>query len=199
MKSSCVTLTVDGEIAVIAMNKPPVNSLGYQLRSGIVEALDDANANAAVKAIVLTGTARAFSGGADVTEFGTSNAAREPNLLSVINALEASGKPVVAAIAGQCLGGGLELALGAHFRVAAPDASLGLPEVKLGLLPGAGGTQRLPRLIGLEAALNIIVFGAPVAAAQIQGHAVDRRDRRGRSARRRDRVRAQGGRLNRCR
>ncbi len=118
---------------------------------------------------MLTGTARAFSGGADVTEFGTPNAAREPNLLSVIKALDASEKPIVAAIAGQCLGGGLELALGAHFRVALADASLGLPEVKLGLLPGAGGTQRLPRLIGLEAALNMIVFGAPVAAAKFKG------------------------------
>ncbi len=169
MNSTCVTLTLDGEVAVIAMNKPPVNGLGFELRSGIVEALDEATANAAVKAIVLTGTARAFSGGADVTEFGTPNAAREPNLRVVIAALEASAKPVVAAIAGQCLGGGLELALGAHFRVALPDASLGLPEVKLGLLPGAGGTQRLPRLIGLEAALNVIVFGAPVAAAKFKG------------------------------
>ena len=172
MNSTCVSLTLDGSVAVIAMNKPPVNGLGYELRRGIVEALDEASANVVVKAIVLTGTARAFSGGADVTEFGTPNAAREPNLLSVIKALEASEKPVVAAIAGQCLGGGLELALGAHFRVALPDASLGLPEVKLGLLPGAGGTQRLPRLIGLEAALNIIVFGAPVAAAKFKGTAL---------------------------
>jgi 3-hydroxyacyl-CoA dehydrogenase len=169
MNSTCVTLTLDGEIAVIAMNKPPVNGLGFELRSGIVDALDEASANAAVKAIVLTGTPRAFSGGADVTEFGTPNAAREPNLLSVIAALDASAKPIVAAIAGQCLGGGLELALGAHFRVAQADASLGLPEVKLGLLPGAGGTQRLPRLIGLEAALNMIVFGAPVAAVKFKG------------------------------
>ena len=169
MKSTCVTFTVDGEIAVITMNKPPVNGLDHELRVGIVEALDDATANAAVEAIVLTGTARAFSGGADVTEFGTPNATRAPNLLTVIAALESSAKPVVAAIAGQCLGGGLELALGAHFRVALADASLGLPDVKLGLLPGAGGTQRLPRLIGLEAALNMIVFGAPVAAARFKG------------------------------
>jgi 3-hydroxyacyl-CoA dehydrogenase len=169
MNSPCVSLTLDDAIAVIAMNKPPVNGLGHELRRGIVEALDEAVANTAVKAIVLTGTARAFSGGADVTEFGTPNAAREPNLLSVIAALEASPKPIVAAIAGQCLGGGLELALGAHFRVALADASLGLPEVKLGLLPGAGGTQRLPRLIGLEAALNVIVFGAPVAAEKFKG------------------------------
>jgi 3-hydroxyacyl-CoA dehydrogenase len=160
-----VSTVIDGEIAVVTMNKPPVNGLGAELRSGIVDAIDAANANPAVKAIVLTGTARAFSGGADVTEFGTPLAAREPNLRTVIVVLENSTKPVIAAIAGQCLGGGLELAMGAHFRVALADASLGLPEVKLGLLPGAGGTQRLPRLIGIEAALNIIVYGAPVAAA----------------------------------
>ena len=164
-----VTTTLDGEIAVIAMNKPPINGLGTELRSGIVDAVDTANANPAVRAIVLTGTARAFSGGADVTEFGTPKAAREPNLRVVIGVVENSAKPVIAAIAGQCLGGGFELALGAHFRVALADASLGLPEVKLGLLPGAGGTQRLPRLIGLESALNMIVSGTPVPAAKFEG------------------------------
>ncbi len=169
MKNPYVTCTVDSDVAVITMNKPPINGLGAELRSGIVEALDEAVANTAVKAIVLTGTARAFSGGADVTEFGTPKASREPNLRVVIAALDDSPKPIVAAIAGQCLGGGLELALGAHFRVALADAQLGLPEVKLGLLPGAGGTQRLPRLIGLEAALNIIVYGSPVAAAKFEG------------------------------
>jgi 3-hydroxyacyl-CoA dehydrogenase len=151
------------------MDRPPVNSLGYDLRVGIADALDQANADAGVQAIVLTGTARAFSAGADVTEFGTPKGAREPNLRVVIGMLENNAKPVIGAIAGQCLGGGLELALGCHFRVAAPDAQLGLPEVKIGLLPGAGGTQRLPRLIGLEAALNMIVGGAPVAAAKFAG------------------------------
>jgi len=169
MNHSFVSTVVDGEVAVVTMNKPPVNGLGVELRSGIVEAIDAANANPAVKAVVLTGTARAFSGGADVTEFGTPKAAREPNLRTVIVVLENSAKPVIAAIAGQCLGGGLELAMGAHFRVALADASLGLPEVKLGLLPGAGGTQRLPRLIGVEAALNVIVYGAPVSAAKFKG------------------------------
>ena len=164
-----VTTVLDGEIAVITMNKPPVNGLGFELRQGIADAVDAANANASVRAIVLAGTPRAFSGGADVTEFGTPNAAREPNLRTLIAILDDSPKPVVAAIAGQCLGGGLELAMGAHFRVALADASLGLPEVKLGLLPGAGGTQRLPRLIGVEAALNVIVNGAPVAAAKFKG------------------------------
>jgi len=172
MNNEFVSSKVDGGIAVVSMNKPPVNGLGFALRSGIVEALDEANADPAVKAIVLTGTARAFSGGADVTEFGTPKASQEPNLRTVITLLENSAKPVVAAIGGVCLGGGLELAMGAHFRVALPDASLGLPEVKLGLLPGAGGTQRLPRLIGLEAALNIIVFGEPVPAAKFKGTAL---------------------------
>ena len=164
-----VSIRVQGAVAVLTMDRPPVNSLGYDLRVGIADALDVANANPAVQAIVLTGTARAFSAGADVTEFGTAKGAKEPNLRVVIGLLENNPKPVVGAIAGQCLGGGLELAMGCHFRVAAPDAQLGLPEVKIGLLPGAGGTQRLPRLIGLEAALNMIVSGAPVAAAKFAG------------------------------
>ena len=160
---------VHGEVAVITMNKPPVNGLGADLRAGIADALDAANADPGVRAIVLTGSQRAFSGGADVTEFGTPKSAREPNLRVVISLIENNAKPVVAAIGGQCLGGGLELALGCHFRVALADASLGLPEVKLGLLPGAGGTQRLPRLLGLEAALNIIVSGNPTPAVRFKG------------------------------
>ena len=160
---------VHGPVAVVTLNNPPVNGLGHALRSGIVAALDQALADPQVQAIVLTGSARAFSGGADVREFGTPKAGQEPTLPSVIRALDGSTKPVVAAIAGVCLGGGLELALGCHYRVALPDASLGLPEVKLGLLPGAGGTQRLPRLIGLEPALNMIVSGQPVPANAFAG------------------------------
>ena len=160
---------VHGPVAVVTLNNPPVNGLGHALRSGIVAALDQALADPQVQAIVLTGSARAFSGGADVREFGTPKAGQEPTLPSVIRALDGATKPVVAAIAGVCLGGGLELALGCHYRVAAPDASLGLPEVKLGLLPGAGGTQRLPRLIGLEPALNMIVSGQPVPAKALAG------------------------------
>jgi 3-hydroxyacyl-CoA dehydrogenase len=167
--SNPVSLHVSGPVAVLSMDRPPVNSLGYDLRAGIADALDAANANPAVHIIVLTGTARAFSAGADVTEFGTPKGAKEPNLRVVIGMLENNAKPIVGAIAGQCLGGGLELAMGCHFRVALADAQLGLPEVKIGLLPGAGGTQRLPRLIGLEAALNMIVSGAPVAAAKFAG------------------------------
>lgn len=163
------SFSMHGAVAVLTLNKPPVNGLGHALRSGLLQALDRALADPQVKAIVLTGGETLFSAGADVTEFGTPRATLSPNLGSVINALELSPKPVVAAIAGNCLGGGLELAMGCHWRVARRDAQLGLPEVKLGLLPGAGGTQRLPRAIGLEAALNVIYLGQPQRAAGFEG------------------------------
>ena len=164
-----VTYTLQGPVAVLTLNNPPVNGLGHALRSGIVSALDRALADPAITAVVLTGGEQLFSGGADVREFGTPKSSMSPNLPDVIRALENAHKPVVAAIAGHALGGGLELALGCHFRVARKDATLGLPEVKLGLLPGAGGTQRLPRAIGVEAALNMIVSGAPQKAAAFAG------------------------------
>jgi len=151
-----------GDVAVITLTNPPVNGLGFSTRIGITDGLSKANADSAVKAIVITGAGKAFSGGADIKEFGTPKALQEPNLLSVILSLEASPKPIVAAIHSVCMGGGLELALGCHYRVAAPGTSVALPEVKLGLLPGAGGTQRLPRVIGVETALNMIVSGEPV-------------------------------------
>ena len=151
-----------GNIAVITLDNPPVNGLGLSTRQGIAGAMAQANADAAIKAIVITGAGKAFSGGADIREFGSPKALAEPNLLSVIKLIEQSAKPVVAAIHTVCMGGGLELALGCHYRVAAPGCKVALPEVKLGLLPGAGGTQRLPRVIGVEAALNIIVSGEPV-------------------------------------
>ena len=166
---SPIIYATHGPVAVVTLDSPPVNGLGHALRCGIVAALDRALADPQVQAIVLTGSDRAFSGGADVREFGTPRATMEPTLPSVIRALDDSPKPVVAAIAGVCLGGGLELALGCHYRVAKADASLGLPEVKLGLLPGAGGTQRLPRLIGLEAALNMIVSGQSAPAKAFDG------------------------------
>ena len=167
-----VDYNLRGPVAVLTLNNPPVNGLGLALRSGILAGLDRALADPAVTAIVLTGGEKIFSGGADVKEFGTPKSATSPNLPDVIRALEQSAKPVVAAIAGFALGGGLELALGCHFRVAKNDATLGLPEVKLGLLPGAGGTQRLPRAIGLEAALNMIVSGAPQKAASCEDTAL---------------------------
>jgi len=153
---------VVGEVAVITLNNPPVNGLGFSTRVAITEGLSKANADDAVTAIVITGAGKAFSGGADIKEFGTTKATQEPNLLSVILALEASTKPVVAAIHSVCMGGGLELALGCHYRVVAPGTSVALPEVKLGLIPGAGGTQRLPRVLGVETALNMIVSGEAV-------------------------------------
>ncbi len=158
---------VHGDIAVIALNNPPVNGLGHATRKGITDGIAQANADAAVKAIVITGAGGAFSGGADIKEFGTDKALQEPNLLSVISTVEASEKPVVAAIHTVCMGGGLELALGCHYRIAAPGCNVALPEVKLGLVPGAGGTQRLPRVVGVEAALNIIVSGEPVKSELI--------------------------------
>ena len=151
-----------GNVAVITLNNPPVNGLGYDTRVGITTGLDKALDDAAVKAIVITGAGKAFSGGADIREFTSAKATAEPNLLSVIAALEASTKPVIAAVHSVCMGGGLELALGCHYRVASPGALVALPEVKLGLIPGAGGTQRLPRVLGVETALNMIVSGEPV-------------------------------------
>ena len=151
-----------GNVAVITLNNPPVNGLGHETRLGITTGLEKAHADANVKAIVITGAGKAFSGGADIKEFGTPKALAEPNLLSVILALEASTKPIVAAIHTVCMGGGLELALGCHYRVVSAGAQIALPEVKIGLLPGAGGTQRLPRVLGLETAMNMIVSGEAV-------------------------------------
>ena len=158
---------VHADVAVITLDNPPVNGLGLATRRGIAAGLEQAQADAAVKAIVITGAGKAFSGGADITEFGTDKALAEPNLHSVISAVENCSKPVVAAIHTVCMGGGRELALGCHYRIAAPGCSVALPEVKLGLLPGAGGTQRLPRVVGVEAALNMIVSGEPVKSELI--------------------------------
>ena len=156
-----------GDIAVITLDNPPVNGLGLATRQGITDGLALANADAAVKAIVITGAGKAFSGGADIKEFGSPKALQEPNLLSVILALENSAKPVVAAMHTVAMGGGLELALGCHYRIAAPGTNIALPEVKLGLIPGAGGTQRLPRALGVEPALNMIVSGEPVKSEML--------------------------------
>jgi 3-hydroxyacyl-CoA dehydrogenase len=153
-----------GAVAVIGFGDPPVNSLGHATRREIAEALDQAAADAAIGAIVLTGRNGMFSGGADIREFGTPLMTRAPHLGHLIAMVEASAKPVIAAIGGTCLGGGFELSMACHYRVANSEATVGLPEVKLGLLPGASGTQRLPRLVGVETALNIILSGEPVPA-----------------------------------
>ncbi len=163
---------VHGNVALITLSNPPVNGLGHATRLSLTKHLHQANADDAIKSIVITGAGKAFSGGADIKEFGSPKALAEPNLLSVILALENSAKPVVAAIHSVCMGGGLELSLGCHYRIAAPGCNVALPEVKLGLVPGAGGTQRLPRVLGVEAALNMIVSGEPVKSemlAQLPG------------------------------
>ncbi len=165
--NAVVDLQQDGEVAVVAMDNPPVNALGIVLREGLMQAFARLQPMDEVKAVVLTGTARAFSGGADITEFG--KPPKTPTLGELIAMVEAFDRPVVAAISGLALGGGLELALGCHYRVAAPGAKLGLPEVKLGLLPGAGGTQRLPRLMGPVAAMKAIVGGTQLAAEAAEG------------------------------
>ena len=158
---------VHGDVAVITLMNPPVNGLGLSTRIGITDGLGKANHDAAIKAIVITGAGKAFSGGADIREFGSPKALQEPNLLSVIRACENSSKPVVAAMHSVAMGGGLELALGCHYRIAAPGTSIALPEVKLGLIPGAGGTQRLPRVIGVEPALNMIVSGEAIKSEML--------------------------------
>lgn len=163
---------VHGAVAVVTLNNPPVNGLGLATRTAAVKGIQQALADDAVKAIVITGAGKAFSGGADIKEFNSPKALAEPSLHTLIATAEGSTKPVVAAIHTVCMGGGLELSLGCHYRVAMPGAQIALPEVKLGLLPGAGGTQRLPRVLGLEMALNMIVSGTPVASEKLAGTAL---------------------------
>ncbi len=163
---------VDRAVAVISFANPPVNGLSHAVRAGIAAALERAQTDPSVRAIVLTGAGTLFSGGADIREFGTPASTADPTLRRLIDLVETSAKPVVAAIAGTCLGGGLELAMAAHYRIASADAKLGLPEVKLGLLPGAGGTQRLPRLVGVERALDMIVSGEPLPATGLANTAL---------------------------
>jgi len=156
-------------IAWLTMNNPPLNALSHALRQGLLAALDRALADPKVRAIVVTGSERAFSSGADIREFADGTFYADPFLPALVEAFEAASKPVIAAIGGACMGGGLELALGCHYRVARGDAKIAFPEVKLGLIPGAQGTQRLPRLVGLEGALNLIVSGATVTATTLAG------------------------------
>jgi 3-hydroxyacyl-CoA dehydrogenase len=161
---SVITTHRDGEVLVVVSDNPPVNALGAAVRRGLAAALQEAAGDPSVKAVVIRGEGRTFFAGADITEFGKPPAGS--GLPEVIDVIEGSAKPVVAAIHGTALGGGLEVAMGCHYRVAVPSAKLGLPEVKLGILPGAGGTQRLPRLIGVEAALQMIVSGDPISASK---------------------------------
>ncbi|MFL6576357.1 MAG: 3-hydroxyacyl-CoA dehydrogenase NAD-binding domain-containing protein [Povalibacter sp.] len=155
-------LTREGDIAVLSINSPPVNALSQQVRAAVVDGMKQAIADASVKAIVLICEGKTFIAGADITEFG--KPPQSPSLLDVEASIESSTKPVIAAIHGTALGGGLEVALCCHYRVAVPSAKCGLPEVHLGLIPGAGGTQRLPRLVGPEAALEMITSGKHIDA-----------------------------------
>lgn len=163
---SVITTRRDGDVLIVTSNNPPVNALGQAVRAGLADAMAEAAADDAIKAVVITCEGRTFFAGADITEFGKPPVG--PSLPEVIDMIEASAKPVVAAIHGTALGGGLEVALGCHYRIAVASAKLGLPEVKLGILPGAGGTQRLPRVVGVAEALPMIVTGNPIPAAKAE-------------------------------
>lgn len=160
--ASVVQTRLDGEVLVVSIHNPPVNALGQAVRAGLLAAVEQAAADAAVKALLIVGEGKAFIAGADIREFG--KPAMPPSLPEVCNAIEASPKLVVAAIHGPALGGGLEVALSAHYRLALPKALLGLPEVNLGLLPGAGGTQRAPRVMGVKAATELMLSGKHLSA-----------------------------------
>jgi 3-hydroxyacyl-CoA dehydrogenase len=163
--ASPVSLVRDGDIGVITVNYPPVNALGPGVAEGIKACLARGNTDPAIKAMVLIGAGRSFIAGADIRGFGT-NRPRLPLGQRVYDTLDASEKPVIAAIHGYALGGGLEIALACHYRMALPSAKVGLPEVLIGILPGGGGTQRLPRLIGAKAALDMIVTGRHIPAPE---------------------------------
>jgi 3-hydroxyacyl-CoA dehydrogenase len=164
--ASVVGYKRSGNVGVITIDNPPVNALGQAVRSGLIDALDRGLADPGAKALIVMGAGRTFTGGADIREFGKPPSS--PSLHDVIARYESSPKPVAAAIHGTTMGGGFELALGCHYRVAAASARLGLPEIKLGLIPGAGGTQRLPRLSGIETAVEMILSGEPVPATKAQ-------------------------------
>ncbi|MEP3073318.1 3-hydroxyacyl-CoA dehydrogenase NAD-binding domain-containing protein [Maricaulis sp.] len=163
---SVITTRREGEVLVVTSNNPPVNALGQAVRAGLAAAMAEAAGDDAIQAVVICCEGRTFFAGADITEFGKPPVG--PSLPEVIDTIEASAKPVIAAIHGTALGGGLEVALGCHYRIAVASARLGLPEVKLGILPGAGGTQRLPRVVGVADALPMIVTGNPIPAAQAE-------------------------------
>jgi 3-hydroxyacyl-CoA dehydrogenase len=162
--NSVADLAIDGEVALVTINSPPVNALSQAVRDGLNRGVEAAEASGAVKAIIIICDGRTFIAGADIAEFGKPPA--PPYLPEVLDRIENASKPVIAALHGTALGGGFEVALTAHYRIAVPSAKCGLPEIKLGLIPGAGGTQRLPRLIGVEKALDVILSGTPFGARE---------------------------------
>src|SRR5712691_1985812 len=157
-------MRMDCDVAVITIDNPQVNAMKYEVRVGLLDLVSRASRDPAISAIVIACAGRTFVAGADIAEFG--KPPRQPTGIAVIEAIEASRKPVIAAVHGTPLGGGLELALGCHFRVAAPGTRLGLPGIKLGIIPGAGGTQRLPRLVGIDKAMAMILSGEPIPAEE---------------------------------
>ncbi len=161
---SAVSYQVDGEVAVLTVDYPPVNTASLAVRTGLAETLERARGDEAVRAVVIMGGGKTFIAGADITEFGTDKSKASPSIQDIQNILEDFPKPVIAAIHGTALGGGLELALTCHARVAVASAKVGLPEVNLGILPGAGGTQRVPRLTGVDAAIDIMTTGKHISA-----------------------------------
>jgi 3-hydroxyacyl-CoA dehydrogenase len=168
-----VSYEVENRIAIVTVDNAPVNALSHEVRRGLADAFSRFMADDDTDIAVILGAGRMFIGGADISEFG--KPPKSPSLPDVVNRIEASAKPVVAAVHGMALGGGLEVALGAHYRVALPGTKLGLPEVKLGIMPGAGGTQRLPRLVGIDAALGMITSGTPITAdIALQSGLIDR-------------------------
>jgi len=164
--SSPVRYELQGNVGVITVDNPPVNALSHAVRQGLLDAITAAESDAS-EAVVIICDGRTFIAGADITEFG--KPFKAPGLPDLLNTIEATSKPVIAAMHGTALGGGFETALAAHYRCAVPSAKVGLPEVKLGLLPGAGGTQRTPRIAGVKAALDLFLSGAPIAAVEAQG------------------------------
>ncbi|WP_247658088.1 3-hydroxyacyl-CoA dehydrogenase NAD-binding domain-containing protein [Aquabacter sp. L1I39] len=164
--SDTVTWALANRVALLTIDNPPVNSLGHSVRQGLAAGIAKALGDAAVDAVVIRGAGRMFCGGADIRQFNTPAATAEPLTRDILSAVENGRKPVIAAIHGVALGGGLELALGCHYRIIAPDAKVGLPEIKLGIIPGGGGTQRLPRLAGIAAAVEMILGGAAVSAGR---------------------------------
>ena len=162
--SECVRWSKDGNVAVLVIDHPPLNVLNHAVRVGLSDALTRVQRDASIAAVVLTGAGRMFSAGADITEFDKPQQA--PSAADIITLIDSIQMPVICALHGTLVGGGLEIALACHFRIAAPGSRLGLPEIKLGLIPGAGGTQRLPRLVGMERAMAMILSGETVPAKE---------------------------------
>ncbi len=163
-----VKYETQNQVAIITLDNPPLNTFGYEQRGELATFIDKAVADNQIKAIVITGSEKVFSSGADVTEFANNKVGIPPDLRDLISIAEECSKPTIAAISGTCMGGAFEFAMGCHYRIAKPDASLALPEIKIGIFPGAGGTQRLPRLIGIEKSFNIIMTGNTVSAEQLK-------------------------------